>query len=107
MPKPRVKGGRYSTTTKYSTNRWKEVRPNEKIINCPTDDPLYKLVGAIIRIGFQSEGASYFTEECERHPQYSCASFWSGISNMDIDYLKRKTEELYYTNGDKKIRRRR
>ena len=107
MPKPRVKGGRYATTTKYSTKIWKEVRPNEKIINCPTDDPLNKLIGAIIRMGFQSEGSTYFTEECERHPQHSCASFWSGISNIDIDYLKRKTEELYYINEDKKIRRRR
>lgn len=107
MRKPRAKGGRYETTTKYSTKTWKEVRPNEKIINCPTDDPLYKLVGAIMRVGLQSEGASYFNEECERHPKYHCATFWSGISNMDIGYLKRKTEELYYINEDKKIRRRR
>ena len=97
MRKPRTKGGRYATTTKYSTKIWKNKRPNEKIINCPTDDPLYRLVGAIIRIGFQSEGSAYFAESCKQHPKHSCASFWSGITNMDIGYLKRKTEELYYT----------
>lgn len=107
MRKPRAKGGRYATTTKYSTKIWKNKRPNEKIINCLTDEPLNKLIGAIIRVGFQSEGSTYFSEVCERHPQHSCASFWSEITNMDIDYLKRKTEELYYIDGDKKVRRRR
>ena len=29
-----------------SIKTWKQVRPNEKLINCPTDDPLIKLVGA-------------------------------------------------------------
>ena len=55
MRKPRAKGGRYATTTKYSTKIWKNKRPDEKIINCLTDEPLNKLIGAIIRVGFQSE----------------------------------------------------
>ena len=85
---------------------WKEARPNEKLINCPTDDPILKLVGAILTVAYEDEGANYFSDTCRRHDNSYCGSFWTDVAGLDTGYIKRKAEEVYLEYGSKKNRKR-
>ena len=84
---------------------WKEARPNEKLINCPTNDPIIKLVGKIFEVAYEDEGANYFSDTCRTHETY-CGSFWTDIAGLDTGYIKRKAEEVYLEYGSKKNRKR-
>ena len=88
-----------------SIKTWKQVRPNEKLIDCPTDDPLMKLVGAILSIAYEDEGINYFSEECRRHNDYFCGSFWIELAGLDVSYIKKKADEVHYTDGDNRFKR--
>ena len=43
-------GGKYKARNKYSLKPWKDVR-KDKVINCPTNDPIIYLLGAILKGG--------------------------------------------------------
>ena len=70
----------------------------KKIINS-SNDPLYRMVGAIMRVGFEGEGSSYFSEECQIHSGKRCGSFWTELTNIDIGYLNKKAELYFECNG--------
>ena len=57
------KGEQQLARNSYSTKPWKDVR-KDKIINCPTDDPIFTLLGAILKGGLEEEGAKYFNGSC-------------------------------------------
>ena len=91
---------------KYSqTKTWKQARPNEKIINCPTDDPILKLVGQILTVAYEDEGRNYFEEECVVHNNHYCGSYWTDIAGLDIGYMKKKAYQVYSQFGRKKKRK--
>ena len=94
---PSKSGGQYETKNNLSLKPWKEVRPKEKIINCPTNDPIIKLLGAILRSGFEEEGADYFSGVCktcsEVYNKKYCGSYWTDIAGVDYSYIKKKATD--------------
>jgi len=100
---------RRQTKIKYdSIKTWKQVRPDENLVNCPTDDPIVKLVGAVLSVALEDEGINYFSDECRRHNDdnvYFCGSFWLTLSGLSVSYIKKKVEEVYYTDGDNRFGR--
>ena len=84
---PSKSGGQYETKNNLSLKPWKEVRPKEKIINCPTNDPIIRLLGAILKGGFLEEGADYFSGVCktcsEVYNKKYCGSYWTDIAGVD------------------------
>ena len=89
--------GRYKAKNKYSPKPWEIVRPNEKLIDCPTIDPLIKLLGAILRGGFEEEGADYFSGICKTHSspynERYCGSYWTDIAGVDYTYIRNKAKD--------------
>jgi len=86
--------GRYKSKNNYSTDPWKDVRPNEKIINCPTIDPVIKILGAILRGGFEEEGPDYFSGVCKKcsevYNNKYCGSYWTSLAGVNYTYIKKK-----------------
>ena len=91
---PSKSGGQYETKNNLSLKPWKEVRPKEKIINCPTNDPIITLLGAILKGGYLEEGADYFSGVCktcsEVYNKKYCGSYWTDIAGVDYTYIKKK-----------------
>ena len=75
----------------YSILPWKDVR-KDKIINCPTNDPIYKLLGEILKGGLLEEGSDYFSGTCETHNGKYCGSYWTDIAGVDYTYIRRKAK---------------
>ena len=88
--------GRYKSKNKYSLKPWKIARPKEKIINCPTIDPIVTLLGAILKGGFLEEGADYFNGICKTHSslynEKYCGSYWTDIAGVDYSYIRNKAK---------------
>ena len=85
------KGEQQLARNSYSTKPWKDVR-KDKIINCPTDDPIFTLLGAILKGGLEEEGAKYFNGSCNIHSDKGrvyCGSYWTDIAGVDYTYIKR------------------
>ena len=86
--------GQYKAKNKYSLNPWRIARPNEKLISCPTNDPIIKLLGAILRGGFEEEGADYFSGVCKKcsevYNKKYCGSYWTDIAGVNYAYIKKK-----------------
>lgn len=80
----------------YSIKPWKDIRPNEKIINCPTNDPIIQLLGAILKGGYLEEGSRYFSGVCKTcstpYNNKYCGSFWTEIAGVDYTYISRKAK---------------
>ena len=90
-------GGQYAAKNNYSVKPWKKVRPKEKIINCPTNDPIIKLLGAILKGGFLEEGPEYFSGVCKTcsgvYNKKYCGSQWTDIGGVDDSYIKKKATD--------------
>ena len=80
----------------YSILPWKEVR-KDKIINCPTSDPILVLVGAILKGGYLEEGSDYFSGVCKTcttdYNYKYCGSYWTDLAGVNYSYIKRKARE--------------
>jgi len=76
----------------YSLRPWKDVR-KDKVINCPTNDPIIDLLGAILQGGYQQEGANYFSGICKScsdgYNRYYCGSYWTDVAGVDHTYIRR------------------
>ena len=90
-------GGKYLAKNSYSLKPWKDVRPKEKIINCPTNDPIIALVGAILKGGYLEEGQDYFSGICkscgDQYNRYYCGSYWTDVAGVNYSYIKKKAHE--------------
>lgn len=88
------KGEKNVARNNLSIKSWKEVRPKEKIINCPTNDPIIDLLGAILQGGFEEEGPDYFSGICktcsEVYNKKYCGSYWTDIAGVNYTYIKKK-----------------
>ena len=92
-----TKKRKYITKNKHSLKPWKIVRPNDILINCPTEDPILKLVGNILKGGFLEEGADYFSGICKKcsslYNEKYCGSYWTDISGVDHSYIRKKAQD--------------
>ena len=82
----------------YSILPWKDVR-KDKIINCPTNDPIIDLLGAILKGGYLEEGTDYFNGICKScsdgYNRYYCGSYWTGIAGVEHTYIKRMAKTFH------------
>ena len=89
--------GRYKSKNNYSLKPWKITRPKEKIINCPTIDPIVTLLGAILKGGFLEEGPDYFSGVCKTcsgvYNKKYCGSYWTDIAGVDYSYIRNKAKD--------------
>ena len=79
----------------YSIKPWKDVR-KDKVINCPTVDPIIALIGAVLKGGYLEEGPRYFSGACKTcSDSYSnkyCGSYWTDLAGVDNTYIIRKAK---------------
>ena len=77
----------------YSIKPWKDVR-KDKVINCPTIDPIMILLGAVLRGGFLEEGPRYFSGTCKScsdpYNNKYCGSYWTELAGVDYTYIRKK-----------------
>ena len=88
---------RYKSKNKYSLDPWKVARPNDLLINCPTNDPLIKLLGAILKGGYLEEGSDYFSGVCKKcsslYNEKYCGSYWTDVAGVDNSYIRKKAQD--------------
>ena len=88
--------GQYAAKNNYSAKPWEIVNPNKKLINCPTNDPLIKLLGAILKGGYLEEGPDYFSGICKKcsslYNEKYCGSYWTDIAGVDYSYIRNKAK---------------
>ena len=79
----------------YSIKPWKDVR-KDKVINCPTMDPIMILLGAVLKGGYLEEGPRYFSGVCKTcstpYNNKYCGSFWTELAGVDYTYINRKAD---------------
>jgi len=80
----------------YSLKPCKDVR-KDKVINCPTNDPIINLLGAILKGGYLEEGQDYFSGVCKScttdYNNKYCGSYWTDVAGVDYTYIKRKAKD--------------